>query len=92
MGPPPFIALKLALFMRLLLILTLLANFAFCLAEFLYGKSISSIALVSDSIDAFTDALVVLMGFVCLAIPLRSKVVQTRFGLFLLDDIFKWAN
>lgn len=75
--------------MRFPLVTILTVNFVFCAVEFWYGTLISSIAIISDSVDIFTNALAVLMSFICIAIPLKKKIIITRFGVYLLDDVFK---
>jgi Co/Zn/Cd efflux system component len=78
--------------MKMILYWLMALNLAFFTFEYFYGTHIDSIAIISDSIDGFTDSVALLLGLLSVSIPLHRKLLVFWNRTFFLDDLFKSPN
>lgn len=45
--------------------------------------------LISDAVHIFFDSLAILIAIAGILIPIRNKLIRTRWGMFLIDDGLK---
>ena len=60
----------------------------FSIFEFYWGSQTNSLGIISDAIHIFFDSLSVILGMVSFFIPMKKKMIVTRWKVLNLDDIF----